>query len=302
MNNKQSEGLQGADKYTIVKAGEALAKFLTHLDTIQSEIGEYKKSHKPGSPDYIVTGMQITTAGSPVSILSNLDTNLEVSSKFTGYNDKPAIQVLKAYLETLDGTSKQYKTAVLDKFKGINNNTQIIVPFRIKDECIVVVGEEELPAHITSIIWSTNKETGKFQSNILAKVENAGILSKSYKIPLADYGNKFKVSDIERCMKISNIDRRTVTMDRFGFIKPVVIKDGSVTIAVDGSSLYLISNGVATIIGKWDVNGTMIETDMAKSIAKSKAYKLFKNNLGYIGKNIRYMAPYGLTEEVEIKL
>ncbi len=307
--NKHTEeavDLKSSDKYDILRAGGALAHFLASVDTVTSEIGEYKKATRIGGQDYIVTGLQITHKASPVNILSDLNNNLEVSNKFTTFMGKPAIQILKAYLATLGDDKEEYKTAVFNKFKGITGNKNLITPFKPTDECVVAVGEgkssKDETAEISSVLWGMDKETGKFQARVLAKVENAGVLSKTYKIPLTEYGTAFKISGIERCMKVSNIDRRTVTMTRFGFIKPVVIKDGNIALAIDGSHLYVVMNGIPTIIGNWNDNGELIETAVAKSLNKHKAYKHLKNNLGYIERHIRFIAPYGLTEPVEIQL
>ena len=295
------------ERYGVEQAGKALAQFLTHVDTVMSNIGEYRPAYKPGEPELIVTGLQLEHVDSPIHMLSNLNVSLEVNSKFTSFMDKPPIQIIKLYLGTLGADQQEYKQALMDKFKGIVSNKYMIIPFKPSIDCELTIEDgvtthRDVATKISSVMWSMSKETGKFQAKVIARLENVGKASKTYRIPIEEYGTSFKMASIERCMKTSDIDRATVSMTRFGIIKPTVISDGNISIAIDCVHLYLLMNNEVIIIGKWEDNGELRETPIATSLGKHKAYKHLKHNLNYIEKHRRFIAPYGLLEASEVQL
>lgn len=307
MNIQATNDFKDYEKYGVEQAGRALAQYLTHVDTVTSEIGEYREASRPGEEDLIVTGLQLEKLNEPIHMLSTLSVSLEVNGKFKNFMDKPPIQIIKQHLGSLGDDRKEYKHALMDKFKGIASNKYMVIPFKPENECEVTIEDgtvihRDIPSKIASVMWSMDRTTNMFQGKIITKLENIGKASKTYRLTLDSYGTSFKIASIERCMKSSDIDRATVSMTRFGIIKPTVISDGSISLAIDGSNLYLLMNNEVIIIGKWSDSGELQETPVALSLSKHKAYKHLKHNLSYIEKHRRFIAPYGLVESSEIQL
>lgn len=304
MDKKDLNILDNCITYGELEAGKALANFISSIDTVTSDIGEYRKGLRHKEPTLIVTGLRVDYLGTPIHILSSLDTDLDIREKFKQFMGKPPVQLLNGYFNNSSEHSDEYKKAVLAKFRSLVNNKQLVVPFKPTEECIVTVGNEKkysnLDTKILSVLWGMDKETKKFDGKILVNIDNIGNKSRVYKLPLETYGDKFKIASIERSMRTSSMDRRTVSMTCFGFAKPVIIKDKNISLAVDGSNLYMILNNKVIILGSWGGRDGLMDSEVAKTLKSHDAYKHLKNNIDYIEKHRRFMAPYGLTAPVEI--
>lgn len=296
--------------YGVVEMGMALANFLTYVDTVKSDIGEYRKSN---SGNFIVSGLQLDPSNVPAHILASTDISMEIEKKFNGYNGKSVVQILRDFLNTIeveegDEVKRGYKLDILDKLRGIMSNRQLLMPFKPLDQCILDVemgdGSRTVKSSISSIVWEVNKNTSKFQTRILIKTGNGGKFDKVYKIDIEDYGVSFKLGDIERCLKSSNIDRRVIRMSKFGFVLPIAIEDKDSRFAIDSSNVYMDHKGLTFIIGNWTDKGDIKLSKWVDSqkIKSCSAYKYMRRNLDYIEMHRRFIMPYKLADSNEIRI
>lgn len=289
-------------EYNDYEMGRVLAYYISNIDTLESNIGEFKGSLRGRGVEYRVIGHQVTSKEADMDILATLDTNIEIADKFKGNKDKTAFQILKCYLDTIDDENKTYKESIIEKFKEIGANKRLIVPFKIDDECTYVHKSREEQTKISSLLWSMDKQESKFKARVLMKTVNATGIEVTQKLDFEEYGTKFKLSALERVLKTSNIDRNLIKVDRFGMIHPIVIKDKNIKIAIDCLNVYVVVDDEVSIIGKFNSNGELQESKIAQSLSKHKAYKHLKTNLGYISKHLRFIAPYGLVDSTEVTL
>lgn len=289
---------KGNIEYDIIEAGRVLVHYIANVDSIQSSIGEYKSS-RVGNKMYKVTGYQLVEHGEPLDILSTLDTEIEITDKFKGYKDKSAISILNNFLNTQGVKSKNQ---IVEKFKGISNNTVLLVPFKVGSDCTYIhkANSKEESTKITSILWSRDREDGKFKSNILVKTVSPVGASITKKVCIDEYNSRFRVRAVEGTLESSKVNRDIIKVDRFGLVHPIEIKDRNISIAVDCLNVYLVLDGEISIIGRFDDNAKLHECSLANSVSKHKAYKHFKDNLDYITKHLRFIAPYKLVSSTEI--
>lgn len=298
--------LNTCEKYCALKAGQLLANYIYTVDVAKSNIGDIRSSSKPNEESYIVTGMQLEGKKYTTDLLSTLNVSMEMSQKFNRFFDKSPLQLIKMYFATLGSSYDDYKKIILDKYKGIVNNTLLIIPFKPEMECDVKyeykTGSSDFASKISSVKWSIDKETGKLNGQVIFRLDSIGFSGKSCKFAFEDYGYKFKNSGIERCMNNNDFDRKAIQVTRFGYIRPLIVKDGDNTLALDGYNIYLIKNSTMTIIATWNSNGELVETECMKSMNKSKALKYIRANLQYIEKHRNFIAPYAIVDGAEIIL
>lgn len=311
VNNKTN--MNKLIKYSDVLAGESLYKFITHIDTVKSSIGEYRKANNIGTGSLIVTGVQLENLDNPINLLSDTSVNLEVNGKFNNFMDKPPIQLLKMYMNTLVSLQgDSHNQAVLNKFKRIIASKDIVIPFKPGADCTFTVKKDDIEHNnitsvIKSVIWTTDKESTKLIGYITSFAVGIGAFTKTYRIPLEEYGASFKILSIERGLKKGNVNRDIIKVTRFGFISPIEIIDGNIRLVIDGSNVFIIEDNQAYLIARWrrinDLGESeLVETDMAKSLEKTKAYKHLKANIEYIEKHRRFIAPYGIVDTNKINL
>lgn len=300
------QSLDKCERYGSKEAGMVLAHFLSTIDTMRSDIGGYRNGTRHNDKPLLVTGMQVKHLDSPVHILSGIDTSIEVSGKFNRYLGKTPMILLREYLATLEG-KQEYVKAVTRKLKEISGNTQLIVPFKPKEQCLISLSDEyktyknEL-ADLEYVMWGIDKETNRFQGKIIVKLSNSKRSGGTHKINFEQYGKAFKIQSIENSLKRSRINRESVEMTRFGYVKPLLVKDKNIELALDGVNIYLITNDGAIIVGDWNSLGSTTGNQLVKSLEKHSAYKYIQKNLEFIEKHKRFIAPFGLVETNEIQL
>lgn len=293
--------IEACSRYDEKAVGVALTKFLANVDTIKSNIGTYKENKFNGNK-LLVSGLQLYKYGEPVYLLSDTSIGIEITDKFKEFNGKKALSILN---EVLNKT--KYKEDIIKKYKEINANTALILPFRAEDVCVINTNIkdkkiEELSTPITYLVWKVDKETSKLHAYISAHI-NAAELTKTYKFPLESYGKEFRIDRL--LIKSPKLDTKLISMTRFGYIKPIEIESGNTKIAIDSSNMYYIDEEDTYIIGTWkkDINGNVLEeTKFTSNIKTSKAYIKIKNNIDYIEKHLNLIAPYKLVESNVIKL
>lgn len=292
--------IERCTKSCILHIGKALVDFIQRIDTTETKIGEYS-SKKKGEPyDLVVYGHQLFDLSSPSWILTDINTILDVSDKFLTAYDKNAFQIANIYCKHV-GMSAQDTKTVTDKIKAINNNLMLVLPFKPHSNCeidLTVNGnvEKKKEANINYIKWITNKETHKINCTIGFDLSNS---SQIVKMDIKDYIDKFRLSQMEMVAKGARHDKNLIKITDYGIFKPILIKEGNVSIAVDATYVYYNTPGDTRIIGFWDENDKLV---IDKNI-KSKAINKIKDNLTYIKNHKKYMAPYMLFEPnvIEIK-
>lgn len=305
---KNCSGLDKCNKYCTKMAGRNLADFMVSIDTCETDIGEMRKPHKIGSSTLIVTGHQLE-GEAPTYILQELTSSIKINSagKFKQFMGKNIIGVLKSYTDTLDqevykGRIEHVNTLI----KGFNSNRVLAVPFKLRTDVIVTIKDAQnrdkrLEGTINCLSWKTNKETGKLEGKAVVKHDNPMSGFKSVLIPFTEYGTRMTLTNLERTLKTSEIQPEFISMINEGFIRPIIISDGNVVIAVDCKNMYLISDNSTIIVGAWSDKG-MMELVNIDSIKKTKAYIKLNSAIRYIEGHRRFIAPLGLVEENKIQL
>jgi hypothetical protein len=295
----------GVDKCTRCCAyhlGKAFVNFITNVQVIETRIGEYDSRVKGTKPDLVVYGHQIWDLGLPSWLLTDISTILNVSDKFTTAYDKSAFQIASIYCK-FAGYSAEETKEITDKIKAINSNKMLLLPFKPKSECYVDlvadgVKEKKLESKIEYLKWTTNKETHKLECMIGFSAEKFNG-SKTFKLSIEDYLTKFRLSQIDIKSKGAKEDTNLIKMTHHGIIKPIVIKEGKTSVAIDGTYLYYVVNGDTSIIGYWnDKNELVINNNI-----KGKAITKIKDNVDFIKDHKKYIAPYMMYEPniIEVK-
>lgn len=289
----------GVDKCTrgcIMHLGKALVDFLQGIDVAETRIGEYESREKGKKPDLVVSGHKIySDSGSPSWILTDINTVLDISNKFMDAYGKNAFQIANMYCKKIGMDASETKE-ITDKIKAINNNKLLVVPFKPRTNCEIdysVDGntEKKKEATISYIKWATDKVTHQLDCTVGFTLQNNSITQHT-KMSITDYIDKFRLGQMELTAKGSKHDKNLVKITKYGIFKPIVLKEGNVEIAVDGTYVYFVTNGDARIIGFWDDRGNLV---VDKNI-KSKAITKIKDNVQYIKNHKRYIAPYMLFE------
>jgi len=293
------------EEYGVVQAGRALAYFILHIDTIKTEIGEYKNGSKYCKEGFIVTGIQLEDIKSPINILTRLsDLNIDMSENFKNYMGESPINLIESYFSKISGGVKEiYKKEIINKLIQINSNKQVVVPFKPLDECRISVDKDrDRGLKILFVTWNTDKDTGEIKSNITVRVKDDNKSGNTYKIPVSEYGKEFKIATVERSLRSDKIDRDIIRFNDAGLIKPLVVNDGKIALALDCKHMYIVHDSRIVVIGNWDNRGNLIEIEAMSQIRKSRAYKYIKNNMNYIVKHRRFIAPYKLVSENIVKI
>lgn len=296
-------GIDKCNKFCEMHMGVNLINFISNIDFIETQIGEFKEDYKTGKTSYIVSGHSIESYGNPVYIMSSLETSIDASGKFKPCNGRTPQQILHAYLDTLDMTS-EVKTKSMEIFKQFNSNKLMPMPLKPGEECEATYQDNTGKSNtavckIQSVRWNADKDTGKIKCKIIISIEKGNSFDTSCKmvqIPITEYGTNIKLPKLERMLKSSEMDRDMIKMTDIGFIKPIQISDSKYTIALDNTYLYRVSDNRTFIIGRWQ--GTKIVDFMSgmDPILKSAAYKRILNAIAYIDRHRRFIAPYGLYE------
>lgn len=300
-------GSDNCNKYCDLQLGASMVNFISGVDTCETQIGEFSKDSRSGKIAYICSGHIIDSGSTPAYILSDLQTNIDASGKFKVCGGLQPQQIMQNYINILK-VPQDAKDAAMIQFSKFNSLKQLPVPFKPGLECEVTVvnGEQSKisPAKIFSIRWTADHKSGKMSCLVVCSLDK-GVLDnnlKLVKIPITEYGNLMRLPHIERSLKSSEIKRETIKCTDLGIIKPIVVKDGKITLAIDGSHMFKIVDTRVFIIGTWK-NGKMVDVQSGmQQIKDAKAYKYLKSAINYIEKHRRFIAPYGVYDENIIEL
>lgn len=295
------DGIEKCTKNCTLHTGKALVDFINRVDMIETRIGEYSSRERNTRYDLVVSGHQIHDITSPSWILTDIDTILDASSKFADVDGKTPLQIVNSYGKHVGLKSTDIKD-INDKIKKINKNKLIVLPFKPHTSCSIdyTVGnntEKNKEAEITYLKWTTNKETHKLECIINFAVH--GATTTNIKMDIKEYMNKFKLSQMDINVKSNKYDKRLIKVSDYGIFHPVVVKEKSVEIAIDGTYMYCANGDDVQIIGYWDANDKL---KIIKEL-KAKAFLKIKDNADYIKRHKKYMAPYLMFEPniIEIK-
>jgi hypothetical protein len=289
------KGLESCNKCCILHSGKALVDFITRVDMIDTRIGEYESREKGGVQDLVVSGHKIWDLGTPSFILTSIaNTTLDASPKFKNIYNKSVAQLAMAYCNSV-GMSKDEINEITTKIQKLNKNKLLVLPFKPKTPCNVDVEiggtkDKKKEGQITNIRWDTDPETFKLNCTVSFKTTSVtGEYIQKYSI--TQYIDKFRLSSMEMHAKGEKHDKNLIKITNYGIFKPIVVKDGNKSIAIDGTYLYSSSNSDNRIIGYWDGDKLVVSKDV-----KSPALKKIMDNMTYIRNHKKYMAPYMLYE------
>lgn len=295
------KGINSCNKYCILHAGKALVDFINRVDMIETRIGEYESSKRGGKLDLVTDGHLIFDVDSPNWLLTDINTTLDASSKFNSLFDKTAFQLANIYCTKI-GMNKDEVTEVTNKITKINKNKLLVLPFKPHTQCNIYVDAEgnkhaKRDAKIRFIRWVTDKQTYKLICEIGFEVPSAPGKTDC-RILVTDYIDKFRLSSMDIQAKNNKQDDSLIKVTNYGMIKPIVVRDKNVDIAIDGTYMYCTINGDTRIIGYWDANDKInITID-----TKSKAINKIMDNINFIKNHKKYIAPYLIHEANVITL
>lgn len=294
-------GIDKCTKCCILHLGKSLVDFIQRIDVTETRIGEYDSRQKGTAPDLVVYGHQLFDLSSPTWILTDINTILDMSDKFLTAYDKNAFQIANIYCKHV-GMSPENTKLVTDKIKAINKNKMLVLPFKPHASCEIDLAidgnmEKKKDATINYIKWVTNKETHKINCTIGFTLTNSA-LAQNTKMDIKDYIDKFRLSQMEMVAKGTKHDKNLIKITDYGIFKPILIKEGNTSIAIDATYVYYNANGETHIIGYWNDRDELV---MDKSI-KTKAVNKIRDNLVYIKNHKKYMAPYMLFEPNVIEI
>ncbi len=289
------------DKFCQYIVGDNLVRFLREIDTLPSQVGER-------TGDYIISGAQIDATGNIVNILSDVSESINITQKFRSTLEKSAMAILTAYLKMTNAADADELRSKLTK---IDNNKLLMLPIKPGMTCEVAVEasskdgakkESFKSSKVETIKWFNSKLTKEFECVIFTEVIDTNG-NKRAKISLEEYGEKIKLTDIERTFAEAEIDRSLVKMTRHGIIRPLCVTDVRNTgIIIDNTYMYKIEHGTITLLASW-VNGELVGKEKEFiEIQKTPQYKRIKKHIKFISQHRRFIAPYGLVDTNNIKV
>ena len=299
-------------RYNTVEAGRVLAEFICRIDSVGSEIGEYRVPERRGDDILMVTGMQLENSiDGPVHILTRLSMAIEVNSIFNEYRGDTPMQMLREYFRVSDVPNRdKIEIPVMNKLRALMGNKQLIVPFKPFEKCKLDLGlsageksGDIVDTEIRAVLWRVEGKIGKLSNSIIMRQKQGWRREEIFKIPIEEYGTTFRVNNIEEGLKTGEIDRNTVKVTRFGYVKPLVLKGKNVRVAIDGRNIYIVDGYDIWVLGRWEYNGKgKAEEELKRQIGNCNVYKYLMKNLDYIEKHRRFIAPFKLVDANEIQI
>lgn len=300
-------GPEHCNKYCALQSGINIVNFINGIDVVETQIGELRSDGPNNKTNLIVSGHIMELGASPTYILSDLKTIIDVSGKFAQDSGISPLQALKSYLDTLD-YPEDVKYEAIKTFKKVNSNKLLPVPIKPGAECEITV-EDSNGKKVTSkskviiIKWVADKKTGKLNCTVFCTLDKSAMENTKFaKIPITEYGESIRLPQIEHSLKSSEIDRSMIQMNSLGFIKPIVVSDNNMTLAIDGQHLYRINDDKIFIIGSWKSGKIVSFQGDLEAVTKTKAYKKIHNCINYIERHRRFIVPYGMLEANKIKV
>jgi len=287
MNNVKVLG-EYANEITI---GAALARFLREIDTIESDIGDMVITPGKEQDALRVSGLMVD-ASDRCNLLSTTDISLDCTPKFNKAFNKSVIYILNNYIKECNCHDGK---ALRQGLKMLESNKLLVAPIKPRDAVEVELGNRKYVTSVHSIKWVNNKETKRLEYNIITE-RIPEIENKRVKLNIKDYGDKILLLDVERLENMDDDKRKSIHMTSYGIISTVVVNGGGDAFIVDNSYMYRLEANKAKIVGEWVGNKMVVDIKGNNKQDKSKALKYLENNIDYISKHRRYIAPYGLSD------
>lgn len=296
--------IENLRKYSTLECGKVICSFMLQLETIKSNIGEYKRSLDGLKYRYVVSGLTVHSDESPVDILSSIDLGIDAAEKFKVYGKTP-LALMTDYIDTCGESGLRFKQKLVNKYTNIVKNKEMIQPFKIGSSCILMKDKKQVNADITGLKWChKNSKLGAYVlvKEKVEKVEKSATKPVTQEIPFEEYTKTFKLQDMNLSLKQSELNSKIIQMTQFGFVKPIEVVDDEIAIVIDGCNCYITKHGDIYIAGKWN-NGTIeIDSSVVDEVSKTKAYEYIKKYEKLIAKHTKYIAPYKITDTNIIRL
>lgn len=292
------------EKYDKLHAGKALYNYINGVNVTRTKLGELSRTTKDGPKDLVASGHQIFDVNdkslleSPMTIYTRYAT-LSSNTAFKNNFDESISLILKHYLDVLD-LDQEVKDDLVNKLKDINKKKLLIIPIKPKSVCKITytldnVKETRVLSKVKYLKWNTNKATFELECTVAFESASNGV-EKTVKIPLTEYCRSILPEKLEYWNGIGTANKSLIEMTNLGMIKPIEIADGFQSIIADGTYIYWIHNGQASVIGEWNqqTGGLVISPDALKTLQKTDLFKAFTDNLALISGHRRLIAPYNL--------
>lgn len=294
-------GVDKCSKYCELQAGMNLVGFINGLDIIETQIGELRRGVLEDGSDLMVCGQIIECRSTPVYSLRPLNANIRLSGKFLNFKGCTPTQLIDMVLNYVRA-SQDSRVDSINTFKRFDSSRLLAIPIKVGSACSVDYkdssGEtiKSSCCKVSMIRWWADTDTGELNCSVYITVKRSlsDTWHKEIELPISEYGLSFSIPSIDNGIDKSAIDNRLIRMTSTGFIKPIVIRDSKCAIAIDSKYVYNIASGDEVIIGKWTDKGIKEFKDSLSGVLKSSAYKKFKDNMEYIQRHLRFIAPYGL--------
>lgn len=275
--------------------GKSIYTFLKHGMFVESSIGDVTKGSKHCGGDAFlkVIGMQ-SGEGGIARLLGSISIPVEQVKVLNSFNGKSPFELLGKYMcesEELTEEAPKYME-LLTKFITNKHLSQAI---KLDRECELTLEDEgksiKRVGRIASIEWRLDKETGKMQCFIVAKLYQEFNETRVIKVNITEYNKTLKLTDTQSGKKTPKHGNEIIKMSRFGYIKPILIvnKKGN-GIALDATTLYSVNSGVLKILGEWQLN-SIDGTDKFDKFVGTPEFEILQSNIDIINKHRRIIAP-----------
>ena len=299
-------------RFTKMHVGYAFENLLNGIAFVKSDIGSYRTSKKDGKVDLIVSGHRIDGHNENSYILTSLNTFLCMSKKFkTSATGVCVTEVFNEYLDAMYPQdieeNKEYKYKCIEKIKAIDSNKLLPLPFKLMNKYSIDLetnqGLNTFELELVSVIWRTNKETGKLETTLTFVQDYIPNVGKYIKFKYEDYMNKFRPNRNGVYIKEGELNKDLIKITDFGLFKPIEVVDEKNRLIIDNTFIYNVAFGDTTVVGRWTETNQLELFRECSSVSKSKAYKFVQANVGTIGLHRKYIIPYTLydTNIVETK-
>lgn len=284
-------------QYNNYNTAEALLQFLTLVPTISAKTGEHKViRNKP----YVCTGVQMNEFEGECMYDSDIyfpvDRVKEEGTLFNKLEGREGIEYLKEFLKVLGHESEI--DSIVEKYNQIVNRKALPKYFKRRAEIqrdIKVDGKitHEVGKVFTSL-WSIIPETGEFCEQLI--VESGSKTGKTTcVIPVTEFGKTFKINKVERSLAYRIQLDNLFDMTRWGYFKPLEIRDGDQVVYMDGRNIIYEKGDEKLVVGVIRPDGKVMEILGTKdSIRKTLVYRAAKIMMTYAANKRKFILPYGL--------
>lgn len=305
-----------------LRIGLCLSRFLKEIDTTPSNIGVIKEDEGNKGSFLRIVGLQLEAFETPADLLSDSLVSMSAKKKFRNYNGSQASTLLSQYLK-FAGESKEVREELVTKLKNIESNKELMLPIKPGTLCRMEIERAKMSdteqkdeadsgnksgsviksSKIEVIKWNIDPKSGALKCFVITEALDA-ITRVRGRCEIADYGNKFFLTDIENAMTnhssgTAKKEHKFIKMSNLGYILPIRIENSEGNgFIVDNNYIYSLTNGSEPLpIAYWDERNNIVGDVDYHRITKLPIFKELEKGLDFIAQHRRFIGPYFLVPE-----